>query len=219
MAKMLYDFETALKALIDAQSDVFELVAKWSELTASDARYVTFHLKGKDGGVHDFIIPNFQMVVDTINERTLPPDPSFNTVRATSRNGGATLTAGSLKFAGGGNQEATYDVNGIQGIPYTIEDGDRWTSWPPTRYNIVNAGESPTLYVSPQLSDRNVPHMSDFFVYVPRLSALTIIFHSYNQSQTMNLSADVDTIWQVCMTATNKTAGIATFARAVKMEA
>lgn len=219
MAKMLYDFETALKTLIDAQSDVFELVAKWSELTASDARYVTFHLKDKDGTARDFTIPNFQMVVDTINERTLPPDPSFNTIRATSRNGGATLTAGSLKFAGGNNQEATYDVNGIQGIPGTIEDGDRWTSWPPTRYNTVNSGESPTLYVSPQLAGQNILHMSDFFVYVPRSSALTIIFHSYNQSQTMNLSADTDTIWQVCMTATNKTAGIATFARAVKLEA
>ena len=210
---MIYDFETIFEVIMKSQTDMIELVTKWSEMIAPEAKDVTFNLEGRD----PLTVPNFEKMFETINTRTLPSDPSFNSVTATTKYGKSKLTAEGLSFAGG-RQNTTYDVNGIQSIPAVINDNSRWTAWPLPRYMRVEPGENPSIIIAPNLSDEDVMHMSDFFVFVPRGSTVTFIFASYGQSQRMTLTAPGNTIWQVCVTALNvKTFGLSTSARAVEL--
>lgn len=212
--RMIYDFETIFEVIMKSQTDMIELVTKWSEMIAHTAKDVTFNLSGRE----PLTIPNFEKMFETINERTLPSDPSFNSVIVPTTNGRGKLTAGALSFAGG-HQNTTYDVNGIQSIPSVINDNGRWQTWPLPRYMRVEPGENPSLTIAPNLGDTGVMHMSDFFVFVPRGSSVTFIFSSYGQSQRMTLTARSDTIWQVCVTALNvHRAGLSTSARAVELD-
>jgi len=212
--RMIYDFETIFEVIMKSQTDMIELVTKWSEMLAPTAKDVTFNLSGRD---RPLVVPNIQKIVDTINERTLPSDPSFNTVTATTTGGRSKLTAGALSFAGG-RQNTTYDVNGIQSIPAVINDNGRLPTWPLPRYMRVEPGENPSLTIAPNLGDTDVMHMSDFFVFVPGGSSVTFFFSSYGQSQRMTLTARSNTIWQVCVTALNvKNLGLSTSARAVEL--
>lgn len=213
--RMIYDFETIFEVIMKSQTDMIELVTKWSEMLAPTAKDVSFNLSGRD---QPLVVPNIQKIVDTINERTLPSDPSFNSVTATTRFGrSGILTAGALSFVGN-RINTTYDANGMQSIPAVINDKGRWTMWPLPRYIRVNPGENPSLTIEPNLRDVDVMHMSDFFVFVPGGSSVTFTFSSYAQSQRMTLTARWNTIWQVCVTAlnVNKT-GLSTSARAVEL--
>jgi len=211
--RMIYDFETIFEVIMKSQTDMIELVTKWSEMIAPTAKDVTFNLSGRK----PLTVPNFEKMFETINERTLPSDPSFNSITATARGGGSKLTAGALSFAGG-RQNTTYDVNGIQSIPAVIYDNGRWPTWPLPRYMRVEPGENPSLTIAPNLGDTDVMHMSDFFVFVPGGSSVTFFFSSYGQSQRMTLTARSNTIWQVCVTALNvKNLGLSASARAVEL--
>lgn len=212
--RMIYDFETIFEVIMKSQTDMIELVTKWSEMISPTAKDVTFNLEGRD----PLTVPNFEKMFETINTRTLPSDPSFNSVTTTTRGGMSKLTAGTLLFAGG-RQQTTYDVNGIQSIPAVINDGGRMQTWPLPRYMRVESGENPTLTIAPNLGDTEVMHMSDFFVFVPADSSVTFIFSSYGQSQIMTLTARRNTIWQVCVTALNVyRIGLTTSGRAVELK-
>lgn len=213
--RMIYDFETIFEVIMKSQTDMIELVTKWSEMLAPTAKDVSFNLSGRD---QPLVVPNIQKIVDTINERALPSDPSFNSVTATNRFGrSGILTAGALSFVGN-RQNTTYNANGIQSIPSVINDNGRWTMWPLPRYMRVDPGENPSLTIEPNLDDVGVMHMSDFFVFVPGGSSVTFTFSSYTQSQRMTLTARSNTIWQVCVTALNvNRGGLSTSARAVKL--
>jgi len=211
--RMIYDFETIFEVIMKSQTDMIELVTKWSEMISPTAKDVTFNLSGRKA----LTVPNFQKVFETINERTLPSDPFFNSVTTTTTGGRGKLTAGALSFAGG-RQNTTYDVNGIQSIPAVINDNGRWRTWPLPRYMRVEPGENPSLTIAPNLGDTDVMHMSDFFVFVPGGSSVTFVFASYGQSQCMTLTARGNTIWQVCVTALNVyRLGLSTSARAVEL--
>lgn len=213
--RMIYDFETIFEVIMKAQTDMIELVTKWSEMLAPTAKDVSFNLSGRD---QPLVVPNIQKIVDTINERSLPSDPSFNSVTVTNRYGrGGILTAGALSFVGS-SINTTYNANGIQRIPAVIKDNGKWTMWPLPRYMRVNPDENPSLTIEPKLDDAEVMHMSDFFVFVPGGSSVTFTFSSYTQSQRMTLTARSNTIWQVCVTALNvNRGGLTTSARAVKL--
>ena len=220
--KILYDFEAAIKALMDAQSDVMMLVTKWSEMIASDAHYVTFRLKGQNGeGPADYSIPNIQMVIDNLTKSALPEDVSVNSVTTTTRQGigRGKLTAGSLNFAGNATQGATYNVNGMEGISVKITDGARYTTWPIYRYMHAAVGENPTITIAPALKDKEL-HAGDFFVEVPEGSELTINFASYSENQKMVLhSTSGYSVWHIFVSATNgNSAGLVTRGRAIRME-
>lgn len=212
--EILYDFHAALAKIIESHSDMKLVISKWREMLDSTARDVEFVFA--DGS--KVKVPNIEKIVETINERTLPPDPVFDSVTATAPGGGGKLTAGALSFAGD-SQETTYSVNGIQGIPAVINDGERWIMWPLPRYMRVESGENPTLTIAPSLSDRDVMHMSDFFVFVPAGASVTFNFSRYGESQRMTLTANENTMWQVCVTALYASRfGLDTSARAVKLD-
>lgn len=211
--EIVYDFKAALAKIIESHSDMKLVISKWSEMLDSTARDVEFVFA--DGS--KVMVPNIEKIVETINERTLPPDPTFNSVTTAAKGGRGKLTPGALSFTGS-SQETTYNVHGMQSIPAVINDGDRWTMWPLPRYMRVESGESPTLMIAPSLNDRDVMHMSDFFVSVPAGASVTFIFSRYGESQRMTLAASGNTIWQVCVTALNVSgAGLSTSARAVKL--
>lgn len=203
MAEMHYDFETALKALINAQSDVMTLVQKWGDMLSSQAQDVTFNLKGQGGEPVKYTIPNIQKIVETINTRTLPPNPTFSTVRTTTKNGGGLLTAGGLEFAGAG-KEMIYDADGIQGVAIALNDGSSTkTEWPIPRYMFVRSGTHPRVLFRPKLEDRDVLHMSDFFIFVPNEATVDLTFSSYGQSSHTTLTGNGNSIFHGCMVANN----------------
>jgi hypothetical protein len=211
--EILYDFKAALAKIIESHSDMKLVISKWREMLDSTPRDVEFVFA--DGS--KVVVPNIEKIVETINERTLPPDAVFDSVTASSPGGEGKLTGGGLSFAGG-LQETTYNVHGIQSIPAVINDGDRWTMWPLPRYMRVESDENPTLMIAPSLNDRDIMHMSDFFVFVQAGASVTFIFSNYGQSQRMTLAASGNTMWQVCVTALNVSrAGLYTSARAVKL--
>lgn len=218
MAEMHYDFESALRALIDAQSDVMMLVTKWAEMIAPDARDVSFLLKGEGGEPAKYTIPNIQKVIDTINTRTLPQNPSFKSVHAVAQNGGGVFTAGGIEFDGAGKQ-ATYSADGIQGKVQELADGaTTWTEWPIPRYAYAKSGTSPVLTLSPDLPDRGVAHMSDFYIAVEGGVTVELRFSSYGSAQRAYLTGDGNTIFHICMFAENvPNAGRRTWGRIEKM--
>lgn len=203
MAEMHYDFEAALKALINAQSDVMALVQKWGDMLSSQAQDVTFNLKGQGGEPVKYTIPNIQKIVETINTRTLPPNPTFSTVRTTTKNGGGLLTAGGLGFAGAG-KEMIYDADGIQGVAIALDDGNSTkTEWPIPRYMFVGSGTHPKVIFRPKLEDRGVVHMSDFYIFVPNGVTVDLTFPSYGQASHTALTGNGNSIFHGCMVASN----------------
>ena len=189
--KMIYDFETSLRTLLDAHQDLIGILTQWSAMLDSRARYVDFTLH--DGtSLHT---PNIQMIVDTINERTLPSDPSFRSVTATGPNGVGTLTRGSLHFEGASSGEtigATYGAYGVEGCVMKIEDSGTimLQEWPLPRYWEGVAGGDYTVSVSPDsIGDTAARHASDFFVYLPANTKLTIYFPTTGGHQTITLQA------------------------------
>ncbi|MCF0113592.1 MAG: hypothetical protein HUJ60_06420 [Bacilli bacterium] len=201
MAEMHYDFETALKTLINAQSDVMTLVQKWGDMLSSKAQDVTFNLKGQGGEPVQYTIPNIQKIVETINTRTLPPDPSFNSVRLIARNGGGRLTAGSLSFAGAG-KEMTYDADGIQGVAHELDDGSSTiTEWPVPRFMFAKSGTQPSVLFRPTLPDKDVVHMSDFYIFVPDGVTVDLAFSSYGVISRTTLTGTGLSIFHGCMVA------------------
>lgn len=203
MAEMHYDFETALKALINAQSDVMTLVQKWGDMLSSKAQDVTFNLKGQGGEPVQYTIPNIQKIIETINTRTLPPNPTFNSVYTTARGGGGRLTAGGLTFAGAG-KEMTYDADGIQGVAQALDNGSSTvTEWPVPRFMFAKSGTHPSVMFRPKLPDNDVVHMSDFYIFVPDGVTVDLTFSSYAQSSHTTLIGNGLSIFHGCMVANN----------------
>lgn len=217
--KMLYDFETALRALINSQSDVMVLVQKWGEMLDSDPHDVTFMLKGADGTAVSYAIPNIQKVIDTLNTRTLPPNPVFDSVSLRDADGAARLTPGSIKFEGSGSAVgASYDAYGVEGKVWLISETTTVTHWPIPRYWRLRDQAAITVTISPNIEEGDF-RATDFFVFVPGGSSITLLFHSYGASQKMELNADSGkSVWHIVMHASRNQYGLHTEARAVKME-
>lgn len=213
--EILYDFKAALAKIIESHNDMKLVISKWREMLDSTARDVEFVFADGD----TVVVPNIEKIVQTINERTLPPNATFNTVTAATPYGRGTLSPGTLKFSSrSGDREMSYGINGAQGIATEAVDGARWAMWPIPRYIRVAPDTSPVITIVPELPDMGTLRMCDFFVFVPAGASVTFIFSSYGQSQRMALAAVGNTMWQVCMTALNvNRTGLSTSARAVKL--
>lgn len=218
MAEMHYDFETALKALINAQSDVMTLVQKWGDMLSAQAQDVTFNLKGQGGEPVQYTIPNIQKIVETINTRTLPPNPTFNSVTTTSKYGGGKLTSGGLTFAGVG-KEMTFNANGIQGVARELNNGSSTiTEWPIPRFMFAKSGTHPSVLFRPNLPDRDVVHMSDFYIFVPNGVSVDLTFALHGQSSHITLTGNGLSIFHGCIVARNDyLSGLGCWARFERM--
>ena len=102
--KIIYDFETVLSILVKSQEDLIELVTKWSEMLDTTPRYVEFNLSGRD---QPLVVPNIQMVIDTLNERSVPDDLHIHSVVASTVGGAGEFNAAHVKFEGSGHYSAT----------------------------------------------------------------------------------------------------------------
>lgn len=217
--EILYDFKAALAKIIESHSDMKLVISKWREMLDSTARDVEFVFADGD----KVVVPNIEKIVQTINERTLPPDPKFNTVTASTQYGSGTLSPGTLKFASrSGGREMSYGINGTQGIATEAIDGARWVSWPIPRYIRVAPNTNPSITIMPELPDRDALHMCDFFVFVPKGSSLSITYVSYGSTQTMQLIAPANEsgMWQVCASALYASrTGVSITAKAVNLTA
>ena len=198
--KMVYDFETALKSLLNAQSDVTELVTKWGEMLASDPRDVVFHLKGPNGEPTVMAIPNIQKVISTLTTRALPQNPEFETVRTKGHDGQGRLENGGLNFEGVG-AGATYSALGVEGTVQEISANTTIQSWPPPRYMYIKENASPAIIIRPRITVPGVKHMADFFVWLPANTAVDLSFSSPGGAQVIHLVSHAEETWHVVVMA------------------
>lgn len=219
--KMIYDFETIFEVIMKSQTDMIELVTKWSEMLAPTAKDVTFNLSGRD---QPLVVPNIQKIVETINERTLPSDPSFKsvTVNAKGANGQGKMTAGGVSFGGndnemaGGVAAAVYSAYGTCGSIWQVAGEKTLTQWPIPRYWSVAAPGQAHVHVGPDQSkiERSKPQVSEFFVVVDgpdRSLKLTLTSYTHENYQHMTLNCPTGgqpAIWHVVVIATNQLPGI-----------
>lgn len=206
--EILYDFKSALAKIIESHSDMKLVISKWREMLDSTPRDVEFVFADGDR----VVVPNVEKIAETINERTLPPNPTFDSVKAVSRNGGASLDANGLAFSGAG-VGATYDGYGTKGNMYAIDRDQTLTLWPVPRYwTLPNPGVA-RVRISPQNIRNGIPEMSDFFVVVPETDrSIEITLNSYTgeNTQTLTLNCPIGespAIWHVAVYATRQTAG------------
>ena len=203
---MIYDFRTVLDTLMKSQTDLIEIVTKWGEMLDTTPRYVSFNLSGRDQPLN---VPNIQMAVDTLNERSLPPDAIFNTVTAQGQGGSGALTAGGLQFLGA-LLRMTYNNYGIEGMAWHVnQDSANFNTWPLPRY-WVHAGDSEhlnitvNLRINPELAPSGNYAMSDFFVFVDSPAKTLVItgVHPGGQQSADRLELTSDgspsgTLWHV----------------------
>lgn len=188
---MIYDFETVLKTLLDSQQDLIGILTQWGAMLDSRPHYVDFTMH--DGS--SLRTPNIEMIVETINERTLPADASFRSVTLTGQNGQGNITNGGLRFEGASSGSivgATYGVYGVEGCTMVIEENETivLSEWPLPRYWEAKAGGDYTVSVSPDnIGNTSARHASDFFVYLPSNTKLTIYFPYTGGHQTVTLQA------------------------------
>lgn len=205
---ILYDFKAALAKIIESHSDMKLVISKWREMLDSAPKDVEFVFADGDR----VVVPNIEKIAETINERTLPPNPTFDSVKAVSRNGGATLAAGGLSFSGA-RVGATYDAYGTKGNMYAIDRDQTLTLWPIPRYwTLPNSGAAHVL-ISPQNIKNGIPEMADFFVVVPDTDrSIEITLQSYTRENTQTLTlncpiGEAPAIWHVAVYATRQTPG------------
>lgn len=217
---MLYDFETVLNTILRSQTDMLELVTKWSEMLATTPRYVEFNLSGRDAPLK---VPNIQMVVDAINSRSLPLEPTFRQVSVSGQGGAATLSNGGLSFEGSGFS-ANYTANGIGGSMWKVADDETLGTWPPPRYWDVSAPGQVSITISPNVEFSEIDTMSDFFVKVAVGSSLKLTFHNYAGSAaadklTLDCPTNKPAIWHVatCVRRRPGTGGTVCNGRAILM--
>lgn len=217
--KMIYDFETIFEVIMKSQTDMIELVTKWSEMLAPTARDVTFNLSGRD---QPLVVPNVQKIVETINTRTLPADPSFNSVTTNAKNGQGRFTAGGVSFSGNDNEMAggvaagVYSAYGTCGSIWEVAGEKTLKQWPIPRYWSVAAPGQAHVHVRLDLAkiERRKPQMSEFFVVVggpDRSLKLTLTSYTPEDYQHMTLNCPTGgqpAIWHVVVIATNQLPGI-----------
>lgn len=215
--KMLYDFETALKTLLYAQSDVMTLVQKWAEMVSQNPQYVTFTLKGKDGTPETHRIPNLQMVISNLEAGILPSDPHFNSVTTTSPGGRATLTNSSVEFAGT-NSGAHYAPLGMEHTVWIPEGEIVLSEWPVPRCWSIRSNTTVQVTLRPRVGDTGVMHGTDFFVYAAAGASVTLAAPTIGATKSMVLTAGDDvTVWHVFMSALDVREGLSVTLRAVKL--
>lgn len=213
--RMIYDFETIFEVIMKSQTDMIELVTKWSEMISPTAKDVTFNLEGRA----PLTVPNFQKMFETINTRTLPSDPSFNSVTTTSRYGWGKFTNSSLSFAGangdmiGGTAGVTYSAFGICGTLWGVSGEKTLNSWPVPRYWNVTAAGQAHVHIAPAGIRPGAPQASEFFVIIDgpdRSLKLTLNYHTHEGYQTMVLNCPTGgqpAIWHVIIKAMAQAAG------------
>lgn len=206
--QMIYDFETVLTTLIKSQKDMIEMVSKWSSMLSTTPQYLEFNLSGRD---QPLVVPNIQMVINTLNERSIPDDLHVKSVRTTAAGGGGEFTAGHVRFAGSGTR-ATYGNYGIEGKAWHVQTGIPATEplmqWPLPRYWVhsgqganaeldVNLGIGPSIERGPEYS------VSEFYVYIGDASKTMNIYGihpSGRQYAKLSLTTDGRTgpvVWHV----------------------
>lgn len=216
--KMIYDFETIFEVIMKSQTDMIELVTKWSEMISPTAKDVTFNLEGRD----PLTVPNFEKMFETINTRTLPSDPSFNTVTVNAKgaNGQGRMTAGGVSFGGNDNEMAggvaagVYSAYGTCGSIWQVSGEKTLNQWPIPRYWSVSAPGQAHVHVAPAKVERGKPQMSEFFVVVDgpdRSLKLTLTSYTHENYQNMTLNCPTGgapAIWHVVVIATNQLPGM-----------
>lgn len=169
--KIIYDFETVLARLVKSQEDLIEIVTKWSEMLDTTPRYVTFNLSGRD---QPLTVPNIQMVIDTLNERSIPDNLRVKSVVTTTVGGAGELNAGHLKFEGSGIR-TTYGNYGIEGgawhVYTNVTAGEGMTTWPLPRYWVHSgsgANEELNVYlgINPLIPRSDTLALSEFYVLI-----------------------------------------------------
>ena len=214
---LVYDFETALKTLLNAQSDVMVLVQKWGEMLASTPNDVTFTLKGQDGTPVTYTIPNIQKVIDTIGTRTLPTDPVFDSVTLRGQSGSGRVTNGGVTFSGV-STGAHYSAIGMEHQAVEFRENATLREWPLPRCWSIPSNAHPSITVAPALQDTNILHASDFFIYADPGTSVNLSFPSYGSTQRMELIPIGASVWHVFVATKNiANAGRSTVARAVRL--
>lgn len=169
--KIIYDFETVLSILVKSQEDLIEIVTKWSEMLDTTARYVTFNLSGRD---QPLVVPNIQMVIDTLNERSIPDNLHVKSVVTSTLGGAGEFNAGHVKFEGSGVR-TTYGNYGIEGAAWhvssSITSSVGMTTWPLPRYWVHSGtGDNSELNINLGISSKirrsNTFAVSEFYVLI-----------------------------------------------------
>ena len=169
--KIIYDFETVLSILVKSQEDLIEIVTKWSAMLDTTPRYVEFNLSGRD---QPLVVPNIQMVVDTLNERSVPNDLRVQSVVTTTRGGAGEFNAAHVKFEGSGVR-TTYGNYGIEGeawhVSTNIPASTSLKTWPLPRYWVhAGTGENAELNIhlgiNSQLPRSGTYAVSEFYVLI-----------------------------------------------------
>lgn len=183
--EILYDFKAALAKIIESHSDMKLVISKWREMLDSTARDVEFVFADGDR----VVVPNIEKIVQTINERTLPPEPSFNKVTvATDRSRTAALRPDSVAFFTPGGLTSEYNANGgifarIWSVPSNDEsEGARTiTTIPVPRYwEVLGPGQTIAYFKPEVYSDC----ACDFFVIIPEeTKSLRLILTNYKGYQ------------------------------------
>lgn len=220
--RMIYDFETVFEVIMKSQTDMIELVTKWSEMLAPTAKDVTFNLSGRD---QPLVVPNIQKIIDTINERTLPERPTFKHVTVIGQGGGAYISNGGIEFAGNEQDKMVglhYDAFGISGYVWDVSGDAELRRWPVNRYWHVNSTTRPTVHINPNVPTSMTDQMSDFYIFLPVGRSITLMFHQFGASKYKtleNTSGDFQ-IWHVIVNAANKprTGGLVVTGRAILMD-
>lgn len=219
--KEIYDFGTVLDILMRSQTDLIEIVTKWGEMLDTRPRYVEFNLSGQD----TLRVPNIQMVVDTLNERSLPERPSFLGVNVIGQNGMATINNGGIGFSGSGDLHASYDVNGIEGSVWKVDADATIRTWPLPRYWDIVADTQKTITVSPGIETSMVDSMADFFVIARPGKSVKIVFQHYGGVQSADklvlaCPGTRTAIWHVAVVASKRpqSGGMICTGRATLME-
>ena len=169
--KIIYDFETVLNALVKSQEDLIEIVTKWSAMLDTTPRYVEFNLSGRD---QPLVVPNIQMVVDTLNERSVPDTLRVKSVLTSTLGGVGEFNAGHVKFEGSGVR-TTYGNYGIEGaawhVTHSIGAATGLKTWPLPRY-WVHSGTGDDmeldvyLGINSQLPRSSTYAVSEFYVLI-----------------------------------------------------
>ena len=183
--KIIYDFGTALRKLIESQGDLVEIITKWEEMLDTTPRMVSFNLA--DG---EHVVPNVQMVIDEMNRTALPTTPTFKFVTSEDSDGTATLRSTGVSMRGKDGSAAAYSAKGISGGVYQIIPGSTVLDWPISRYWSFGHNQAITTQVglSPDIPPSNTDTMCDFFVYLLPGQTLVLEFKAPGGNTTSTLN-------------------------------
>lgn len=215
--KMIFDFQSALEKIIAAHSDMVEVLTKWQAMISPTAQDIQFNLSGQD----PVIVPNIQKVVETLDERTLPANPAFDSVKVAGQGGAALLGNGGLSFQSGSDTRSRYTANGIESSGWTIAGDVIVNRWPLDRYWFVPKNSSYSISVQPKnWGDIEDPHGCDFFVHIPENTSFEIIFSRPGAPQRMSFAAtNAPAMWHVVCFVEYRIEGRRVTAYRTKMEA